>query len=277
MTNALSVDVEDYFQVSAFEPYIDRETWSDYECRIPRNLSRILELFDQAGARGTFFCLGWVAEKYPALIRQIADLGHEVASHGFSHVQAINQNEQEFEQDVDRTKKLLEDVIGQAVAGYRAASFSITADNEWAHDVLARTGHGYSSSIYPIRHDRYGMREQSRFPFRAGQSGLIELPLTAVEVAGFRLPCGGGGYFRLMPYAWTKWGISRFNQLDGRPAIFYFHPWELDPEQPRVLGPDRLSRFRHYVNLRGVDEKLRRLLRDFEWLPVREVFAEYLD
>jgi len=276
LVNAISVDVEDYFQVSAFEPIVDRRRWSDFDCRIERNMERILELFDQAGVRGTFFCLGWVAERYPSLLRRVADLGHEVASHGFSHVQVSSQTQEQFRDDIRRTKGLLEDVTGQEVIGYRAASFSIATDNEWAHDELAAAGHRYSSSSYPIRHDRYGAADQPRFPFRRGQAGLIEIPVTPVELNGARFPCAGGGYFRLWPYSCTRWGIGRINRKDGQPVVFYFHPWELDPDQPRLSGANRLSRFRHYINLSGVDRKLRRLLDDFRWGTVANVFNDVL-
>lgn len=274
--NAITVDVEDYFHVSAFEPIVDRDDWPAYECRIERNMERIIEIFDAAGVRGTFFCLGWVAERYPALLRQVADLGHEIASHGFSHIQVRNQTREEFRRDVDTTKKLLEDVTGQAVIGYRAASFSIAPDNPWAHEELAASGHRYSSSIYPIRHDRYGAADQPRFSFQWGQSGLLEIPVTPVEAAGARFPCGGGGYFRLLPYAWTRWGIERVNRKDGQPVMFYFHPWELDPDQPRMAAASGVSRFRHYVNLNGVDAKLRRLLQDFRWTTVANAYSGIL-
>jgi polysaccharide deacetylase family protein (PEP-CTERM system associated) len=276
IVNAVTVDVEDYFHVSAFEPYIDRDKWSDCECRIERNMNRILQLFDAADVKGTFFVLGWVAEQYPSLLRQVADLGHEIASHGYSHIQVRAQDESGFRQDVDRTKKMLEDITGLRVFGYRAASFSIADTNDWAHDVLAGTGHVYSSSLYPIRHDRYGRREASRFPHPMGNSGLVELPVTTVEIGGVRLPCGGGGYFRLFPYAWSKWAIQRVNHRDGKSAIFYFHPWELDPGQPRIEGLDWLSKFRHYVNLGHVEGKLTRLLRDFQWTTVRRAFSDVI-
>ena len=275
-SNVLTVDVEDYFQVSAFEPYIKRVQWRDFECRVVRNMNRIIELFDNAGVKATFFFLGWIAERYPSLLRQVSALGHEIASHGYSHIQVRDQDENAFEQDVDRTKKLLEDITGQTVLGYRAASFSIGADNLWAYDTLAKTGYGYSSSLYPIRHDRYGMRNAPRFPFRASVTGVPELPVATFQVSGLRLPCGGGGYFRLLPYEWTKWGIRHVNRTDRRPVIFYFHPWELDPEQPRLNGLDRLTRFRHYSNLRSTEKKLIRLLQDFQWTTVMTTFGDVI-
>lgn len=276
LRNALTVDVEDYFQVSAFEPYIDRGEWANYESRLPANMDLLLELFDSAGVRATFFFLGWVAEHYPALLRRVADLGHEIASHGYSHRQVRDQTEQEFREDVERTKKLLEDVAGVPVYGYRAASFSIGTETPWAYDVLAEAGHRYSSSTYPIRHDRYGMREAPRLPRYSSATGVIELPVATVEISGLRFPCGGGGYFRLLPYAWTKWSLRRVNNTDGQPAIFYFHPWELDPDQPRPAGLDFLARFRHYVNLKSTERKLTRLLQDFQWGTVMNAFEDVM-
>jgi polysaccharide deacetylase family protein (PEP-CTERM system associated) len=252
--NALTVDVEDYFQVSAFEPYVSRNEWKAYECRLLPNMDRILALLEAAEIKGTFFFLGWLAEKYPQLLRRVADLGHEIASHGYQHVRVCDQNENEFRQDVVRTKKLLEDISGVSVVGYRAASFSIATTNNWARDVLAETGHVYSSSIYPIRHDRYSMREAPRFAFQDSVAGVIELPATTIEISGVRFPCAGGGYFRLLPYAWSKWGIRRVNVVDRRSAIFYFHPWELDDAQPRISGLDNLTKFRHYVNLKSTEK-----------------------
>jgi len=273
--NAFSIDVEDYFQVSAFEPHIDRAEWENLECRVHGNMDRILDLLEQHDAKGTFFFLGWIAERYPDLLKRVANLGHEIASHGYEHIRVCNQTREQFRQDVIRTKNLLEDISGSAIDGYRAASFSIDADNDWARDILAETGHRYSSSIYPIRHDRYGLQHAPRFPCREDSGrGVVELPVTTVELFGNRLPCGGGGYFRLLPYAWTRWAIGRVNAADGQPAIFYFHPWEIDPDQPRTGGLDRLTRFRHYVNLERTGAKLSRLLRDFRWTTVREAFGD---
>jgi len=276
VTNALTVDVEDYFQVSAFEPYVDRRKWGNFENRLPANMDRVLELFGSAGVKATFFFLGWAAEHFPSLLRQVADLGHEIASHGYSHYLVRDQNEREFKQDVERTKKLLEDVTGVPVYGYRAASFSIGSNTPWAYGVLAETGHRYSSSIHPIRHVRYGTRDAPRFRFQDRATGIIELPVTAVEFAGMRLPCGGGGYFRLLPYTWTKWALRRVNNADKQQAIFYFHPWELDPGQPRMRGPDALARFRHYVNLKSSERKLTQLLQDFRWTTVMSAFGDVI-
>ena len=275
-TNAITVDVEDYFQVSAFESIVDRSNWSDFEFRVEANTDRILEIFGETGVTGTFFCLGWVAEKFPSLLQRIAEQGHEIASHGYSHVQVTNQSREDFRQDIRKTKALLEDISAQKVVGYRAASFSITPENPWAHDELAAAGHRYSSSTYPIRHDRYGAAGQPRFPHQRGESGLIELPVTPVKIGDSRFPCAGGGYFRLLPYWYTRWGIRRINRKDGHPVIFYLHPWEIDPDQPRFSGADRLSRFRHYVNLSGVQRKLRQLLGDFRWSTVADVYREHI-
>lgn len=275
--NALTIDVEDYYQVSAFEPYVNRSAWRSYECRLKSNMDRILEAMESAGVKGTFFFLGWLAERYPELPRRVSELGYEIASHGYQHVQVSHQDRNEFRQDVDRTKKILEDVSGSAVVGYRAASFSIAETNDWARDILAETGHRYSSSIYPIRHDRYGMHGAPRFACRLGSSGVVELPVTTVDLFGRRLPAGGGGYFRLLPYFWAKWSISRVNSIDSKPAIFYFHPWELDPNQPRITGIDLRTKFRHYVNLKGTEKKLRRLLSDFRWTTVASAFKEEIE
>ncbi len=272
--NAITVDVEDYFQVSAFEPYIDKARWPEHENRVEQNMDRILELFDRAGVIGTFFFLGWVAERFPALLRRVAEQGHEIASHGYSHVQVCNQDEGGFRQDVIRTKKVLEDIAGVSVGGYRAASFSIGAETPWAYDVLAETGHRYSSSINPIRHDRYGAREAPRFPHKKESAGIFELPVATIELSGLRLPCGGGGFFRLLPYPWSKWCIRRINNTDNRPAIFYFHPWEIDDAQPRISGLRAGAKFRHYVNLSGTEKKLARLLRDFKWTTIRNAYGD---
>ena len=273
--NALSVDVEDYFQVSAFEPYVRREDWERIPSRVEANLDRILALFDEAGVRATFFTLGWIAEHHPDMVRRILDQGHELASHGWSHVRVTGQDRAAFRADVTRTKALLEDLSGRPVLGYRAASYSIGAANLWALEVLAETGHRYSSSIFPIRHDLYGMPEAPRFPFRPDNApGLLEIPLTTVTLGGRRLPCAGGGWFRLLPYGLTRWALRRVNRKDGRPAVFYFHPWEIDPAQPRQQGLDARTRFRHYLNLGRTEGRLRRLLADFSWAPLADVFLE---
>lgn len=276
ITNAMSVDVEDYFQVSAFEPHIARKDWDALPCRVERNTDRILQLFADHGVRATFFTLGWVAERYPQLLRRMVEGGHEVASHGYSHVRVTNQSPEQFRADVVHTKALLEDVSGQEVRGYRAASYSIGAANLWALDVLAETGHRYSSSIYPIRHDLYGMPEAPRFAFPANGGSMIEVPVTTVELFHRNYPCGGGGYFRLLPYAVSRWAMRRVNQRDGQSCVFYFHPWELDPDQPRQAGLGLKTRVRHYLNLQRMEKRLRCLLRDFRWDRMDRVFLDDL-
>lgn len=271
--NAMSVDVEDYFQVSAFAPYIRRDAWDRQPQRLEHNLHQVLEIFAEHRVAATFFWLGWAAERFPALVQAVAAAGHEVASHGWSHVRVHEQTPAEFRADVSRTKAVLEDLAGAPVLGYRAASFSIDGRNLWALDELRDAGYTYSSSINPISHDHYGMREAPRFPFRPGSGRLAEIPITTVEVSGLRLPCGGGGYFRLMPYAWSRWAIRQVSEREGQRAVFYFHPWEIDPAQPRVPGIGLKPRFRHYVNLDVFEAKLRRLLGDFRWTTMRQAFA----
>ncbi|MCU0804987.1 MAG: DUF3473 domain-containing protein [Burkholderiales bacterium] len=271
IANAFTIDVEDYFQVSALAPYIPRDQWDETPCRVERNVDRILQLLDEAGAKATFFTLGWIAERYPQLVRRVADHGHEVASHGYQHERASELDRGAFLADIQLAKAVLEDVAGTAVNGYRAPSFSINGANDWAFDCLAEAGYRYSSSIYPIRHDHYGMPDAPRFPYQSRER-LLEVPITTMRLLNRNWPAGGGGYFRLMPYAMSKWLIRRVNETDGQPAIFYFHPWELDPEQPRVPGIDAKTRFRHYVNLHRTEDRLRQLLRDFRWDRVDRVF-----
>lgn len=274
ITNALTVDVEDYFQVSAFESHIARPDWDSHPCRVERNTDRILKLFDDHGAQATFFTLGWVAERYPSMVRRIVDAGHELASHGYEHVRVHNHSPDEFLQDVDRTKKLLEDVGGCPVRGYRAASYSIGADNLWALDALLEVGYEYSSSIYPIRHDLYGMPTAPRFPFRHRDGGILEVPISTVAFMKMKIPGGGGGYFRLFPYSISRWCIRRVNGHDGKPAVFYFHPWEIDPDQPRQRNLPLRTRFRHYLNLARTEHRLMRLLKDFQWDRMDRVFLD---
>ncbi len=271
ITNALTIDVEDYFQVSALAPYIARSGWDAQACRVERNVERILQMLARHGVRATFFTLGWIAERYPPLVRSIVAQGHELASHGHAHERASELDRAAFRQDVERAKKLLEDLGGREVRGYRAPSFSIGRANLWALDVLAETGHRYSSSIYPIAHDHYGMPDAPRFAHRVAE-GLIEIPATTVRLGGRNLPAGGGGYFRLLPYAASRWLIRRVNAVDAQSAVFYFHPWEIDPAQPRVPGTDAKTRFRHYVNLGRTEGRLERLLGDFRWGRMDEIF-----
>lgn len=264
IVNALTIDVEDYFQVSAFAPYIDRSRWEQNECRVERNVDCILRLLDDSGARATFFTLGWIAERYPQLVHRIVEGGHELASHGFSHRRATDEGEASFLADIERAKGLLEDISGLQVRGYRAPSFSIGPDNEWAFHCIERAGYQYSSSIYPIRHDHYGMPHAPRFLHRVA-GNLLEAPVTTMRLWNRNWPAGGGGYFRLMPYALSRWLLRRVNAVDRQPAIFYFHPWEIDAGQPRIRGLDLKTRFRHYVNLARTEQRLERLLTDFQW------------
>lgn len=274
MKNALSVDVEDWFQVGAFEKVIARAAWETIPGRVERNTDHVLALFDGAGVKATFFTLGWVAARHPALIRRIAEAGHEIASHGWDHQRVFTMDEAGFRADLDRAHKAIEDAAGMSPAGYRAPSFSIDARTPWAHQVLAERGYAYSSSVAPIRHDHYGWRDSPRFAWRpVAGARLIELPVTTISLAGRRFAAGGGGFFRLLPYRFSSWAISRVNEGEDRPAIFYFHPWEVDPDQPRVQDAPARSKIRHYTNLDVMEPKLLKLLRDHEWGRTDEVAA----
>lgn len=271
--NAMTIDVEDYFQVSAFAPHIARDSWAGRECRVEANVDRILGILDDGAVVATFFTLGWIAERYPQLVRRIVDGGHELASHGYGHLRASDQSRAAFLEDISSSKTILEDISGQAVRGYRAPSFSIGPANLWALDALQQAGYRYSSSIYPIVHDHYGMPDAPRFAFYPnGDRGLLEVPITTVRLMKRNLPAGGGGYFRLMPYAMSRWMMRQVNRQDGQPAIFYFHPWELDPGQPRPQGLQWKTRFRHYVNLGRMDGRIRALTRDFAWDRMDRLF-----
>jgi polysaccharide deacetylase family protein (PEP-CTERM system associated) len=271
ITNALTIDVEDYFQVSAFAPYIRREDWDQRECRVERNVDRILGLLDQHQTKATFFTLGWVAERYPDMVRRIVREGHELASHGYGHQRASDLTETELFDDVHRAKGILEDIGGQAVLGYRAPSFSIGSGNLWALDTLVKAGYRYSSSIYPVKHDHYGMPDAPRFAHEV-RPGLMEVPPTTLRLFDRNLPSSGGGFFRLLPYSVSRWMLQQVNQRDARSAIFYFHPWEIDADQPRVAGADAKARFRHYVNIDRNERKLARLLQDFRWGRMDAIF-----
>ncbi|GAB5347442.1 XrtA system polysaccharide deacetylase [Alteriqipengyuania sp. 357] len=272
IVNGLSVDVEDWFQVGAFETTIARADWDGCDLRVERNVDAILALFDRAGVKATFFTLGWIAERVPQTIRRIAEAGHEIASHGYDHQRVFTMNPAAFAEDLRRSRGILEDTGGTKVTGYRAPSFSIDARNPWAHEELAAQGYAYSSSVAPIAHDHYGWREAPRFAFRPVEGAdLVELPVTTAMLRGRRLAAGGGGFFRTLPYAFSRWAISQVNREEGAPAIFYFHPWEVDPGQPRVTGAPLRSRLRHYTNLTRMEAKLERLLRDFAWGRVDEV------
>ncbi len=272
--NAMSVDVEEHFQVQVMAKRVKRPDWDRRASRVEMSTNRILDLFARHDVKATFFTLGWVAERHPALIRRIVAEGHELASHGYEHIRVDTQTPAEFQADIVRTKAILEDIGGVRVRGYRAATFSIGRKNMWAFDVLEDAGYTYSSSINPIRHDNYGMDEAPRGPFLpAGAGGITELPITTLRLGKHNLPCGGGGFFRLLPYFVSKWAISRVNAKDAMPTIFYFHPWEVDPDQPREPGLSLKSRFRHYLNLNRMERRLTRLVQDFAWDRMDNVFA----
>jgi polysaccharide deacetylase family protein (PEP-CTERM system associated) len=270
IVNAMTIDVEDYFQVSALAPHIARSDWPSRECRVEANIDLILGLLDEAGTKATFFTLGWIAERYPDVVRRIADGGHEVASHGYGHLRASDQSETEFLDDIVRAKRLLEDLCGREVRGYRAPSFSIGDGNRWAFDCLTKAGYLYSSSVYPVRHDHYGSPDAPRFKHTVG--AITEIPPTTMRALDRNWPASGGGYFRFFPYPVSRWLIRRVNEQDQQSAVFYFHPWEVDPGQPRVPGIGLKTRFRHYVNLDRMEPRLRRLLQDFRWGRMDDIF-----
>jgi polysaccharide deacetylase family protein (PEP-CTERM system associated) len=274
--NAMSVDVEDYFQVQAFAARIPRSSWERFPCRVERNIDRLLDLFAEAEIRATFFILGWIAERYPVVVRRIAAAGHEVASHGYDHSRADALSPAMFRDDIRRAKRIIEDIAARSVHGYRAPTFSIGPRNRWAYQILEEEGYGYSSSIYPIRHDLYGDTSAPRFPFRATVGGFWEIPLTTHRLGGQNLPCAGGGYFRLLPYWFSRWSLARVNAVDHQPCVFYFHPWEIDDQQPRLDAIGMRTRIRHYARLRTMHAKLERLAHDFRWGPIDRVFRDRL-
>lgn len=274
VVNAMSVDVEDYFQVSAFNGHIERSSWDAIPTRVERNVENILELFAAHDTHATFFTLGWVAERHPGMVRAIAGAGHEIASHGYEHIRVTKQTREQFRRDITRTRKILEDISGQAVKGFRAASFSIDSSNLWALDELAEAGYRYSSSIYPVSHDHYGMPDAPRYPFHPQDSELLEIPISTIEFMNRRYPCGGGGFFRLLPYTLSRAAIRSINRNARAAALFYFHPWEIDPGQPRQAGLPLKTRFRHYVNLSRMQSKIARLLNDFQWDRMDRVFLD---
>jgi polysaccharide deacetylase family protein (PEP-CTERM system associated) len=273
LVNAMTVDVEDWFQVQAFARVIDRSQWEELPRRVEENTEAFLNMFAEAGVKATFFTLGWVADRHPALVRRIVAEGHELASHGYWHRLVHEQDQAAFREDVGRAHRVLEDVGGVAVRGYRAPTFSINARNPWAFDVLEDEGYTYSSSVFPIRHDLYGMPEAPRFPHRVASGRLLEIPMTTVRLAGRNLPCAGGGYFRLFPYVLFRAGLRRVNADDRAPGVFYTHPWEIDAGQPRVVGASLIARFRHRVNLSVTRARIERLLRDFSWDRMDRVFG----
>lgn len=274
IVNAMSVDVEDYFQVSAFDRVVDRASWDGRESRVVANTMRLLDLFAEAGTRSTFFVLGWVAQRHPALVREIVSRGHELASHGYGHELVYDLTPDQFRADVRLAKAVLEQAGGVPVLGYRAPSYSVVERSLWALDVLVEEGHVYDASIFPIRHDRYGIPGAPRHVHvrAAGTGSIIEMPAATVRWAGLNLPVGGGGYFRQLPYAFTRWGFSRLNTLEQRPAMFYLHPWEVDPDQPRI-GADAIGRLRHYRNLHKTEGRLRALLSEFRFSTAADVLG----
>jgi polysaccharide deacetylase family protein (PEP-CTERM system associated) len=275
--NAMTVDVEDYFQVSAFENHIDKKTWNNIPRRVELNVDRILELFDSHSVKATFFTLGWVAERHPEMVKRIVRQGHELASHGWEHIRVTEQAPAAFREDITRTKDLLESISGQEIKGYRAASYSINASNLWAQDELADAGYIYSSSIVPIKHDLYGMPEAPRFAFDVADGRLLEIPISTIPLLGRNINCGGGGWFRLFPYAFSRWALERVNELEGQSANFYFHPWEIDTDQPRQLNLGWKTRFRHYINLNRMYVRMDKLLVDFKWDRMDRVFLPQVD
>ncbi len=273
LTNALTIDVEDYFQVSAFAPHIDRSTWDSCECRVERNVDRILAMLATHQTKATFFTLGWIAERYPQLVRQIVEQGHELASHGYGHERVSDLSEAAFLEDITRAKAILENLGGVEVRGYRAPSFSIGEANLWAFDSLLQAGYRYSSSIYPIRHDHYGMPDAPRYAHEV-RPGLLEVPITTLRMFDRNFPSSGGGYFRLFPYFLSRWMLNRINTQEQQSGVFYFHPWEIDADQPRVPGISSKTRFRHYVNIPRMEGRLTRLLGDFQWGRMDQLFLD---
>jgi polysaccharide deacetylase family protein (PEP-CTERM system associated) len=270
--NALTVDVEDYFQVSAFESRITRSEWDSLPSRIEANVDKVLMSFDAENVKGTFFVLGWISERFPQVVRRIIEQGHEIASHGCQHIRVRDQDRHEFRDDIVASKRQLEDVSGELVSGYRAPSFSIGLDTPWAHEELAAAGYKYSSSVFPIRHDHYGLPDAPRFPYAPDSGDVIEIPLSTVNFIGKNWPCAGGGYFRLLPLRYSKWAIRRLNEVEQKSAVFYFHPWELDPGQPKVTGIPFSSRFRHYLNLSQFERRLQAMLKGFCWDRMDRIF-----
>lgn len=271
--NAITVDVEDYFQVEAFFPYVKRADWDKLECRVEANIDRILELFGAQNIKATFFTLGWIAKRYPDMVRRIVAGGHELASHGVAHIRADHQSRAQFANDVTAAKQMLEDIGGAAVLGYRATSFSIMRHNLWALNALEEAGYRYSSSTNPIKHDLYGISGQPRFAFYPfADSDFLEIPVTTMRLFGRNWPAGGGGYFRLLPYALFKQNLKIVQLRDQKPCTFYFHPWEIDPQQPKIAGLSAKARFRHYLNLDRTYTRLQKLLRDFRWSSIGSVY-----
>ncbi len=271
MINALTIHIEDYFQVENFTRVISFSDWDKYESRVVQNTEKVLKILDDSGTKATFFVLGWVAERYPELVRSIGRAGHEIASHGYAHQLIYSQTQREFREDLKKTKKILEDIIQETVLGYRAPSYSITKKSTWALDILMEEGFKYDSSLFPIRHDKGGFIKAKRYPHKIYNHNnyIWEFPLSTVRILGQNIPFSGGGYFRLLPYRFVKWAINKIN-LEGHPVNIYVHPWEFDPEQPKIKA-DFLDAFRHYVNISQNESKLKQLLRDFEFRPIRNL------
>jgi len=274
--NAFSVDVEDWYQVADFDAVAPREAWDRYETRVARNTDRVLGVLADAGVKGTFFVLTWNAERQPDIVRRIAAAGHEVASHGYGHRLIYEQSPAEFDADIRRAKGILEDITGTSVLGYRAPSFSITRRSEWALDVLLDAGYRYDSSVFPVKDSLYGLPGAQRFPYvvRSGNGrDLVEFPISTTPALGRNLPLGGGGYLRMLPYRYLHWGMRRVNRDERQPTVVYVHPWELDPDHPRLRTAGRRGFSTHYVGLRGTERKLRRLLKSFRFAPLRDVLG----
>jgi polysaccharide deacetylase family protein (PEP-CTERM system associated) len=273
LKNAMTVDVEDYFQVSAFESHIAKNQWDTLPHRVDRNTHRVLDIFEKQGVKATFFTLGWVAERYPELVKRIVANGHELACHGYEHIRVTQQTPEQFRADITKTKKILEELGSCEVKGYRAASYSICKENLWALDILQEEGFKYSSSIYPVKHDLYGIPDAPRFMYEPiKNSDFKEIPITTLRLGEKNIPCGGGGFFRFYPYVFSKWAFERVNNKENEAGLFYFHPWEIDPEQPKQEGLSLKTQFRHYLNLSRMENRLEQLLSDFEWDTMENVF-----
>lgn len=273
ISNALTIDVEDYFQVSAFSNIINKKNWDEKECRIEKNIDNIISILDLKKIKATFFTLGWIAERYPSMIKKILMEGHELASHGYAHEKVSEISKSDFYQDVTRAKGILEDIGGKQINGYRAPSFSIAEKNFWAMEILSETGHRYSSSIYPVKHDHYGSPNAPRFPYKVF-SELLEVPPTTVKLFGRNFPASGGGYFRLLPYSISKKMLDHVNSSENKPVVFYFHPWEIDIHQPRISNLSIKTRFRHYKNIEKMEEKIKKLVEDFHWDRMDNIFLK---
>lgn len=273
--NAFTVDVEDYFQVEALSEKVNRKDWGKFESRVEKNTDVIMSILDENNISGTFFILGWVAKRHPNIVKNISDAGHEIASHGMSHQLIYNQSPEVFRNETRDSKKLIEDLCQKEVIGYRAATYSITKKSLWALDILAEEGFKYDSSIFPMRHDRYGIPDINPLPHlltTPNGLNLVEFPITTVKTKHLTLPVAGGGYFRIFPYMYTRWGLKRTNK-NNQPFVFYIHPWEVDPEQPRVDGLSTLSKFRHYSNLKICHKRLEKLTRDFDFTTMDKVLS----